>query len=117
LNFEVLADSALTEIFHNLLDNSIKYSGEHLSEIKISTQKAENSDLCIIYEDNGEGIDPMIKPMLFNKGAGKGTGLGLYLIQRICDVYCWSISEEGEPGQGAKFVLVVPQQNVKPLKS
>lgn len=117
LNFEVLADSALTEIFHNLLDNSIKYGGAQLSEIKISAQTADNGDLCIIYEDNGEGIDPKIKPKLFNKGVGKGTGLGLYLIQRICDVYCWSITEEGEPGQGVRFVLVVPQENVKPLST
>jgi PAS domain S-box-containing protein len=117
LNFQVLADSALTEIFHNLIDNSIKYGGEPLSEIKIRTQTVDNGDLCIIYDDNGEGIDPKIKPKLFNKGVGKGTGLGLYLIQRICDVYCWSITEEGTPGQGARFVLVVPQQNVKPLEN
>jgi signal transduction histidine kinase len=117
LGFEVLADSALTEIFNNLLDNSLKYGGSKLSKVEISTRLTETGDLQIIFIDNGEGIDPDIKPKLFNKGVGKGTGLGLYLIQRICDVYGWSISEQGKQGHGVRFVIVVPALNVKALKS
>jgi len=108
LNFEVLADSALTEIFHNFIDNSIKYGGVNLSKITISAQTSENGELRIIYEDDGDGIDPEIKPRLFEKGAGKGSGLGLYLIRRICDVYDWSVSEEGVQGKGSRFILHIP---------
>ncbi len=108
LNFEVLADSALTEIFHNFIDNSIKYGGVNISKITISAQTSENSELRIIYEDDGDGIDPEIKPRLFEKGAGKGSGLGLYLIRRICDVYDWSVSEEGVQGKGSRFILHIP---------
>jgi len=110
LNFEVLADSALNEIFHNFIDNSIKYGGAHLSKITVSAQMGENCELRIIYEDDGDGIDPEIKPRLFEKGAGKGSGLGLYLISRICNVYGWRVFEEGVHGTGVRFVLVIPAQ-------
>ncbi len=112
LDYEVLADSALTEIFHNLIDNSLKY-GQNLTQIKISATNAENGDLQIFFEDNGGGIDAKVKPSLFEKGAGKGTGLGLYLIQRICDVYGWKVREKGEAGRGVLFLFEIPQQKAR----
>jgi PAS domain S-box-containing protein len=112
IDFEVLADSAIVEIFHNLIDNSIKY-GKNLSQIKIFSQKNQNQNVELIYEDNGGGIDPQIKPQLFQKGAGKGTGLGLYLIQRICEIYGWQISEKGTQGQGVRFVLEIPKEKIQ----
>ncbi|HSV49945.1 MAG TPA: HAMP domain-containing sensor histidine kinase, partial [Candidatus Acidoferrales bacterium] len=115
VDYEVLADSALTEIFHNLIDNSIKYGGQSLTHIKVHTEIAENGNIRLIYQDNGNGIDPAIKPKLFQKGAGKGTGLGLYLIGRICDVYGWTVQEDGEPGKGVRFILEIPRQNTKQL--
>jgi PAS domain S-box-containing protein len=112
LDYEVLADSALTEIFHNLIDNSLKY-GQNLTQIKISARKAENGYLQVIFEDNGGGIDAKVKPSLFQKGAGKGTGLGLYLIQRICDVYGWKVQEKGEEGRGVLFIFEIPKENTR----
>lgn len=111
INCEVEADVALIEIFHNLMDNSFKY-GKNLSQIKIYSNKTM-AHLNLIYEDNGGGIDPDIKPRLFQKGSGKGTGLGLFLIQRICDLYGWTVEETGELGQGVRFVLSIPLKQTK----
>lgn len=111
ISLEVEADVALIEIFHNLLDNSLKY-GKNLSQIRIYSQKTTNH-LKIIFEDNGGGINPEMKPRLFQKGAGKGTGLGLFLIQRICDLYGWTVEETGEFGQGVRFVLSIPLKQTK----
>lgn len=116
MDFEVLADSALIEVFHNLIENSLKY-GSPLTEIRIFSQKKENENLKIIYEDNGGGIASEIKPHLFQKGAGKGTGLGLYLIQRICEIYGWKIQENGVCGKSARFEIDIPQKLWRPLKS
>ena len=116
VDFEVLADSAIVEIFHNLLDNSMKY-GKNLSQIKIFSQITQNGNMELIYEDNGGGIDPQIKPHLFQKGAGKGTGLGLYLIQRICEIYDWQISEKGKQGEGVIFVLELPSLKIRKTTS
>ncbi len=116
MNHEVLADSALTTIFHNLIDNSLKY-GRNLTQISISTKKQETGSLKIIYEDNGGGIDAEIKQRLFQKGAGKGTGLGLYLIKCICEIYNWSIQENGEQGKSARFEIEIPPKCSRPLNS
>ena len=105
----VLADSLLRELFYNLVDNSLKY-GETITQIRCSFE--ENGDqLKLIYEDDGAGIPLAMKPKLFIKGFGKGTGLGLYLIKKMAEVYGWSIAEEGAEGRGVKFVISIPEKN------
>jgi signal transduction histidine kinase len=67
----------------------------------------------LFYEDNGVGVPEANKAKLFDKGftTGKGSGLGLYLIKKMMDVYGWTITEEGEPGKGAKFTITIPKIN------
>ncbi len=113
VGYEVLADSALTEIFHNLIDNSIKYGEKNPIRIAMQTKVANDGNLQLIYEDNGGGIDPNIKKELFKKGTGKGTGLGLYLIWRICEVYGWTIHEDGKQGEGVRFIIEIPKPNFR----
>jgi PAS domain S-box-containing protein len=113
IGYDLLADSALTEIFHNLIDNSLKYGGKNPTHIIIHTKVANEENLQLIYEDNGAGIDPSIKKELFKKGIGKGTGLGLYLIWRICEVYGWTICEDGEQGKGVRFIIEIPKPNFR----
>ncbi len=104
-SFKVRADAMLTTVFHNLIENSLKY-GETLTQIRIFTE-AEHGATKIIYQDDGVGIDPEIKKRLFGKGVGKGTGYGLYLIKRTCEIYGWSIKETGQIGKGVCFELNV----------
>jgi len=51
------------------------------------------------------------KPKLFEVGftTGKGSGLGLYLVKKMMDVYGWTIIEDGEHGKGAKFTITIPR--------
>jgi PAS domain S-box-containing protein len=106
--FKVLADQMLTTIFSNLIDNTIKY-GEKTTQIKIYTEKTDDN-VKIVYEDDGVGISIGDKMRLFEKGFGKGTGYGLFLIKRTCEIYGWHISEEGEPGKGVKFIMSIPKK-------
>ncbi len=105
--FEVVADSLLMELFHNLIDNSLKY-GEKITQIRVYARYCEDGTTELIYEDNGVGVDPVIKEKLFQKGAGKGTGYGLYLIKRICEMYGWTLRENGGLGKGVRFVMKIP---------
>jgi signal transduction histidine kinase len=77
---EVLADSLLRQLLYNLLDNTLKYGGK-VTSIKLYYRK-ENDELQLIYEDNGEGIGQKEREHLFERGFGKGTGIGLYMIRR-----------------------------------
>lgn len=101
----VMADSMLTTIFHNLIDNSLKY-GKKLTKIRVYC-KPQNKPTAIVYEDDGIGIDTQIKKQLFNKGVGRGTGYGLYLIKRTCEVYGWTVKETGHIGKGARFEFTI----------
>ncbi|HXX87016.1 MAG TPA: PAS domain S-box protein, partial [Candidatus Acidoferrum sp.] len=63
---EVFADSLLTRLFYNMIDNSIKYA-QKLSKIGVRLAKGMD-ELKLIYEDDGVGIPQAEKPKLFTKG-------------------------------------------------
>jgi PAS domain S-box-containing protein len=107
----VLADSLLSKLFYNLIDNSLKH-GSHVTRIGISCEESKD-ELRLVYEDNGVGITQEAKPRLFSEGytTGKGSGHGLYLIRKMMEAYGWSIRETGLPGKGARFVIAIPKLN------
>ena len=105
----VMADSLLTKVFYNLIDDTLKH-GEEFNKIRIYYEEAENQ-LKLIYEDDGVGISENEKENIFNEGYGKGTGYGLYLIKKICESYGWVIKETGKHGKGAKFTLNIPKKS------
>jgi PAS domain S-box-containing protein len=108
---EVTADSLLKQLFYNLIDNSLKH-GEKVNQIRLHYTK-DGDGVKLFYEDDGAGVPEVNKPKLFDIGftTGKGSGLGLYLIKKMMDVYGWTITEEGEPGKGAKFVITIPTRS------
>jgi PAS domain S-box-containing protein len=110
---EVWADSLLRELFYNLVENTLKY-GEKTSQIKLSYTQGKGS-LKLFYEDDGVGIPSDMKTKLFTKGYGKGTGLGLYLIEKTLEVYGWQIQETGAEGKGAKFEITIPEKSQNKL--
>lgn len=110
--FKVLADSLLTQVFHNLIDNSLKY-GLKIQKIKIYTVKNEDGSAKLCYEADGVGIETDAKKHLFQKGFGKGTGYGLYLIRKISEVYGWSVHEKGQQGKGVLFEFKIPSNKIK----
>ena len=107
----VWADSLLRELFCNLISNTTKY-GVKTTQVALS-YKNEPNQLTLIYEDDGVGIPSADKQHIFSKGYGKGTGLGLYLMQKIINVYGWQIHEAGIDGEGARFIINVPNNKYK----
>ncbi len=108
---EVMADSLLKELLYNLVDNTLKY-GQTATQIHLS-HTLDDGHLKLTYEDNGMGIPAEIKPRLFTKGGGQGSGLGLYLIKKTAEVYGWKIEETGTEGKNAKFTITIPHTNYK----
>jgi PAS domain S-box-containing protein len=103
---EVYADPMLDKVFSNLISNALNY-GEKLTRITI-TGEAVGENLRILCEDDGVGISADDKTQLFTRGFGKNTGLGLFLSREILAITELSITENGEPGHGARFVIMVP---------
>jgi signal transduction histidine kinase len=103
---EIYADPLLGKVFYNLIDNALRYGGDRMTEIHI-TSREEGGALVLVFEDNGVGIPQ--KDRLFTKGFGKNTGLGLFLSREILSITGITITENGEPGKGARFEITVPK--------
>ncbi len=113
----VLADSSLMQLFYNLVDNTIKH-GKKATTIRVHYEKVDQAHLKLVYEDDGVGVPLEDKPKLFTEGfsTSDSTGFGLFLTKKMIQVYGWTITEEGEPGKGAKFVITIPSSSVSILK-
>ena len=109
----VFADSLFRQLIYNFIDNTRKY-GKKTKIAKLHYQKTASDALQLIYEDDGIGIPLENKKQLFRQGfsTGGSTGFGLFLSKRILEVYGWTITENGKPGEGAKFVMNIPQRSV-----
>jgi signal transduction histidine kinase len=105
----VLADSLLSQVFYNLIENSLKY-GEKIKRIRVC-YKDEGNQLKLIYKDDGVGISGNMRSSLFKAGGGKGAGYGLFMVKKICEIYGWTIEETGKEGKGAQFIMTIPKKD------
>ena len=80
---EVFADPLLERVFHNLLDNTIRH-GKHAKIITLTSVPA-GRELLIQWQDDGEGVPDVDKERIFERGFGKHTGLGLFLVREILE--------------------------------
>jgi signal transduction histidine kinase len=103
---ELYADPMIDKALSNLIENSILH-GERVKSITIRYQE-EGCDLRMYIEDDGIGIAEGEKEMIFRRGYGKHAGLGLNLAREILGITGMSIKEIGQPGQGARFEILVP---------
>jgi len=104
---EIYSDSLIEKVFFNLIENSLRH-GQTVKTIHIRYILKEK-DLHLVYEDDGVGIPPEEKAAVFERGHGKNTGYGLFLAREILAITGLSISETGTPGEGVRFVILVPQ--------
>jgi PAS domain S-box-containing protein len=103
---EIYADNMLEKVIYNLVENSVRH-GQNLTTIRLSRHE-DSGNMVIGYEDDGGGIVPEEKERAFEKGFGKNTGLGLFLIREILSITGISITENGIPGIGVNFEMIVP---------
>lgn len=104
---EIFADLLLEKVLFNLFDNSLRHGGNGMNAITISVAE-EGDRLNITFEDNGCGIASDKKEQVFLQGYGKNTGFGLFLSREILGITGITIAENGTPGKGARFDIVVP---------
>jgi signal transduction histidine kinase len=104
--WEVYADPLLRMVFLNLFENATMHGG-NVTKIQVAGGKTPDG-FVISVEDDGEGVAPEEKKRIFQKGVGKHTGLGLFLVQEVLAITGLSISETGEYRKGARFEIHVP---------
>jgi PAS domain S-box-containing protein len=104
---EVFADPLISKVFYNLAENSIRH-GDLVTLIRFRFAEID-AGAMITYDDNGTGIPLEDKEHIFKKGFGKYTGLGLFLSREILAITNITIRENGEPGKGVRFEILIPR--------
>jgi signal transduction histidine kinase/ligand-binding sensor domain-containing protein len=105
---------AVSQIFTNLILNSLTHGFENMEKGEISVQTSLNDGILnIIYTDTGHGIseenlNKIFEPF-FTTNKKVGTGLGLHIVYNlVTQKLNGSISCESKPGEGAEFRIVLP---------
>lgn len=116
----VLTDRArLNQITFNLLSNSVKYThaGGRISlRAGIEEPKDFISDCYITVQDNGIGMSDEFQKSMFDpftqehSNPGRtlteaGTGLGLYIVKRIVDLFDGTVEVESSVGNGTTITV------------
>ena len=104
-----------TNVVHNLLDNSIKYSDDN-PEIKITSTR-NNKELKLDFTDNGIGIPQKNLAFIFDKfyrisnkksNEVNGFGLGLFYVKKIIQQHHWKISARNNSEKGLTISITFP---------
>jgi PAS domain S-box-containing protein len=109
----------LRQILFNLIGNAIKFTHQGHVAIRVRHEEvdARMTQVKIVIEDTGIGIEPSIQKKLFTPFTQAdasttrlygGTGLGLSISKRIIEMMQGTISLSSEPGKGSTFSLFIP---------
>lgn len=110
--------AALQSALINILDNSFDSCRKDLNkqEHTVTFRVYENTDtsqLVFDVTDNGMGMDKETKNKIFSlffssKGI-EGTGLGLFISNKIIKKHGGTIEVSSKPGEGANFLITIPR--------
>lgn len=108
----------LERAIQNLLTNAIRYAKNHIEVSLVTTQDS----VKIIIEDDGHGIaehdrDKIFEPFFrleshrnrTNNQQKGGYGLGLAIVQRICDWHKARCTLSASKLEGCKFIIDLPK--------
>ncbi|WP_347309816.1 ATP-binding protein [Defluviimonas sp. SAOS-178_SWC] len=119
------ADSdQLTQVFHNLVENAVKYGGSG-NEVIVRVSRLQREPVLrgpavqVEVIDRGEGIDPLHLPRLTERfyrvdsdrsREKGGTGLGLAIVKHIVNRHRGRFRIESDVGKGSRFIVILPAE-------
>lgn len=108
----------ITLLFTELLSNAVKFSTGRESTITVSALP-DTQEWQLSVTDQGIGFDPAFSESVFEvfrkllpeDGRYEGTGIGLALCKRVCELHGWDIRADSVPDKGSSFILTIPILN------
>lgn len=106
----------ITRILQNVLSNAIKFSAAHTT-VRVTVAEEEHRWLMEI-ADQGPGFQKDELDVIFRKfqrlkaqptGGETSSGLGLWIVKRLCDLLEGSISIDSTGGFGTRFRIFFPK--------
>jgi signal transduction histidine kinase len=108
----------LQQVFLNLFLNAVDAmpDGGTLS-VRVDAEEEQHAEVRI--GDSGAGmpqavLDRVFEPFFSTKPAGRGSGLGLMVVQGIIQEHGGQITAESAEGQGTEFRIVLPAETRPP---
>jgi CheY-like chemotaxis protein len=105
----------MAEVFENLISNAVKYSPDG-GAIRVEVRR-DGDTATVRVADRGIGIEPAHFDRLFRafsrvrtqrNASVPGSGLGLYICDRIVRAHGGALDVESVPGQGSVFSFALP---------
>ncbi len=104
--------AALINVIENAMDACVEDTSQKEKKITFTVGQDLNGIFFDI-TDNGIGMDPETKAkiftLFFSSKGGQGTGLGLYISQRMIEQHGGSIEVESTKGEGSRFRISLPK--------
>lgn len=112
----------MAQLFQNLIYNALKFRKPDVAPVvRVSSRVLKGGFYEIAVEDNGIGFDEkylnrIFKPFerLHGRSQYEGTGIGLALCRKIVQRHGGLISAKSTVGQGATFLVVLPEKQEAP---
>lgn len=101
----------LQEMLGNLLDNACKWAAHRVTV----TASADAGKLAILVEDDGPGLSPTEREVVFERGVRAdeqvpGSGLGLAIVRDLARLYGGDASLGESRGGGLRVTLTLPEE-------
>jgi len=103
---EIYADPLMERVFANLMGNAVRHGGK-ITRISCSAHSSGDA-MVIVVSDDGNGIPVAEKENIFTRRYFQDSGYGLLLSREILGITGITITETGEPGNGARFEIHIP---------
>ena len=127
-NVNVMGDPvALGRVARNLLDNAIKYTERGTISVATRLDTSLAAPVAIMsVTDTGKGIPSTELGRIFEefyqldnpgRDRSKGVGLGLAIVQRLCELSGAQISVQSELGVGTCFSVRIPDVVTDPVST
>lgn len=100
------------QVISNFINNACKFTQQ--GYIKLGYRYIpEKEEVQVFVEDTGQGIKPEEQKIIFERfykhdEFAQGTGLGLSICQSIIEKLNGRIELWSEPGQGSRFMIILP---------
>ena len=108
----------LTQVFHNLISNGIKFNKSEPPKIHVSAHKSGHEWVFSV-KDNGIGIDDRyiervfaIFERLHRRSEYEGTGMGLAITKKIVERHGGRIWIESRLGSGSTIYFTIPNSKI-----
>jgi PAS domain S-box-containing protein len=110
-------ESAIMQLFQNLIGNALKFRSEEPPVINISVAREKNEWVFSV-KDNGIGIEPQYRERIFQifqrlhtRDKYPGTGIGLSICKKIIENIGGRLWVESDYGKGSTFYFTIPMKS------